>query len=128
MASIEEALVGILTAAAVAGGRVYPVKLPPNPQYPAVVYERVSGERVHAVDAPVAWERPRFRFHCWAESYADAVATAGALRLALAGYSGTASGVVIGSISIETDFDLVEPAVNPAAWRRVVDFRVSHAE
>jgi hypothetical protein len=70
--SIEEAIRKKLIAnndlKAKIGERIYILKLPQNPTFPAVVYFKVSNPRHHDID--VAY--PRFQFSIFAEKYSEA--------------------------------------------------------
>jgi hypothetical protein len=84
--------------------RIYPIKLPQNPIYPALTYRVISGLEHHNID--VAY--PRFQFSCWGEKYSDAKELAGEVKSAfqrmnvpIGGTSGFA--IVQGVFLNETD-------------------------
>lgn len=110
--TIEEAIQAHLLAtpnvAALVGVRVYPVKMPQRPTYPAVVYNRISGPREHSQDGSSGLAHPRFQLDCFAATYAGAKDLASKVRLALDGFRGSmggVSGVDVNAVFIEDDRD-----------------------
>lgn len=128
MAVIEEAIVALIKSQspAIAGGRIYPVVAPQNATYPLITFEKISGERVRALEGPLGRARPRIRFHCWAEKYADAKTLANQVRRLLDGFAGTVSGVQIDSSTLDSEQDLYEDQVD--THQIVLDFFISHLE
>lgn len=126
---IEEALVSILqndSGVNAITTRVYPVDLPQNPVFPAVIYMKISGMRDHALSGPTGHAHPRFQIEAWATTYSAAKGLARAIRQALDGYSGTVGDVEIGSILIESERDFYEPEVK--CHRTIMDFMIWHTE
>lgn len=110
--TIEEAITAHLLAdagvAALVATRVYPVKMPQRPTYPAVTYFRVSGPREHSQSGPSGLAHPRFQLDCMAATYAGAKTLAAAVRLALDGFRGSmggGGGVDVNAVFIEDDRD-----------------------
>ena len=69
--AIEDGLVALLSAdsgvSALVGNRIHPLVLPRKPTYPALVYQRVSGERVRSLSGPSGRVRPRVQIDAYAE-------------------------------------------------------------
>ena len=106
--------------------RVYPVALPQSPQYPLILYTKITGMRDHHLQGPSGHAHPRFQIEAWAKTYTEAKTLADAIREALDGYSGTAAGTKIGSCLIESEQDIYESEVE--AFRVIMDFFVWHEE
>jgi len=87
---------------------IYPNVVPQNAAMPAVTYQQISGPRVHDMQGSVGLVRARFQVNCWAESYAKAKELAGAVRLALDGYSGTVLQTTISVIHLDNESDMPE--------------------
>lgn len=109
--------------------RLYPLKLPQAPTYPAVTYTRISGPRLYAHDGPAGMAEGRFQFDAWGASYASAKAVAAALRGAMEGFSGTSGGVSIASIFCVNETDEYQPEEGDGGdWRVSLDFWVRYYE
>ncbi len=104
--------------------RVYPIKLPQSPTYPAITYEIISDIPHRSLAGDSDLERVRARIHCWAETYGAAVDLAGKVRTAVADFSGTMGSTVVPSAKFETWNDIFEDV--PEVYRRVVDFIIAH--
>lgn len=94
--------------AALIAGRVYPKQLPQGPTYPAIVYHRISGPRVHSHDGASGLAYPRFQFDCFAKTHVQAKALCDAVRLAIDGFKGLmggAGGVDVQAVFCEDDTD-----------------------
>ena len=74
--------------------RIYPLKLPQKPNYPAVTYQVISSPRHHDVD--IAY--PRIQYTTFAGTYSQAKELAGILRLHLQRLKGVLSGVHVKQI------------------------------
>lgn len=129
--SIESAIVDCLEhhvgLSALVGARVYPLVLPQDAEVPAVVYQRVSAPRVHAIGGASFLASPRFQFTCWGATYASAKAVAEQVIAALDG--------VLGSIGEEDeapqwfaqlDNDLDDYDEATGRYRVIVDVIVTH--
>ena len=130
---IEEAITAHLTTtaglAALIGTRVSPLRLPENPTYPVVTYQRISAPRIQSHTGPSGLAYPRFQFDCYATTYLRAKHVAEQVRLALDGYVGTmggAAGVPVSSSLIQSDRDDYDPTTR--IWRISLDFIIGHQE
>ena len=74
--------------------RIYPLKLPQDPTYPAVTYQVVSGSRHHDMD--IAY--PRIQYTTFAGTYSQAKELANLLRLHISRLKGVLSGIAIKQI------------------------------
>ena len=109
---IEAALVAyIKTVAEITGligsgssARIYPLKLPQNPAYPAVTYQVISSPRHH--DIEVAY--PRIQYTSFARTYGQAKELADLLRLNLQRLKGVLSGVPIKQIEYINSIDFYQ--------------------
>ena len=82
--------------AALVAARIYPLRLPQVPTFPAIVYQNISTVVLdHNHGGAGRLLRARLSFSCWAGSHAGADALADALRTALDGYSGTMTSTVV---------------------------------
>jgi len=70
--NIFSVLTGDAAVSALVGTRVYPIKLPHEPTYPAITYSRVASEKVNAFDGYKGLEDARIQVDCWASTYAQA--------------------------------------------------------
>ena len=126
--SIEDGLHTHLLAdgdvAALVVARVYPLKLPQSPTYPALTYEIISDIPHRSLDGDSDREQVRARIHCWAATYVGAVDLAAKVRTAVADFSGTMGTVAVSSVKFETWNDIFEDV--PEVYRRVTDFMITH--
>lgn len=104
--------------------RVYPLKLPQEPTYPALTYEIITDISYRSLDGDSDRETIRARIHCWAATFAGAVDLATKVRTALADFSGLMGTVTVSSVKFETWNDIYEDV--PEVYRRVADFMVTH--
>ena len=126
--AIEEALYTRLSGhaglTALVSTRIYPVKLPQNPVYPAVTYESRGGGAVQqSMGVTTGIRRPIFQIACFADTYDSACSVGAQVQAALSRYRATVGGIVIQDI-LETD----EPddfwTDEPPCWQRVLEFEV----
>jgi len=119
---IEEALRTKVLAdsdvASAIGSRLYILKLPTNPTYPAVTYFKVSNPRHHDLDIAM----PRFQFDVWADSYITARDLATSLRKALQREKGNWSGVSVLQAVYEGETDMYEP--DTEIYHIALDFKI----
>lgn len=114
--------------AALVGTRIYPADLVQDVTYPAVVYQRVSGIRLHVA----SFVRARYQFTCWAQTtasahgYDTAKAVGAQMVSALENYHGS-FGTAHGFSQLESDFD---GPTDPTAglYSVVVDARIHYQE
>ena len=106
--------------------RCYPVTIPQSPTYPLILYTKITGMRDHHLQGPNGRAHPRMQIESWAKTYTEAKTLAGAIREALDGYSGTASGTVIGSCLIDSERDDYQKEIE--VYRVMQDYFIWHEE
>jgi len=78
------------------------------------------------LQGPSGFAHPRFQVDAWATTYTGAKTLADAIRGALDGYRGTASGTRIGSCLIDSERDIYESEIK--IYRVSQDYIVWHVE
>lgn len=109
------------------GTRCYPVLLPQDPQYPAIVFQRISMPREHAMGTDPGIAHPRFQLTAYDKTRAAAQALADAIRHDFSRWRGTIGSVVVQDTFVENQVDLPRDdllEVHP----EVVDLVVHHVE
>ena len=112
--------------------RIYPLKLPQNPEFPAVTYQIISGRPEYHIDGVAGVAEIRLQVDCWAvdkdstSGYESSRALAEAVRGALSAYSGTVGDVVIQSCFLENRRTLYEDGAE--IYRESLDFAVAYTE
>lgn len=124
---IRTRLAADATVSGLVSTRIYAVKLPQKPTYPAVTYSRVSGERLHNLGGTSGRARMRLSISSWATTYVGAQALAAAIRASLDGFNGTLT-TIDAVILIENEIDLSEDEPNPDLYRILQDYMVNHTE
>lgn len=114
------------TLSGLIGTRLYPLKMPQKPTYPAITYQWVTGQRVHSTDGASGLAGPRVQFDCWAETYLAMESVFEALRLRLDGYQGAAGTTKVQGAFFDNERDLYEDKVE--IYRRSVDYFIWHSE
>ena len=109
---IEEALYSRLTndagVFALVGLRVYPQVIPQDAAYPAIAYERLTGEHIRSLTGSSQAANPRYELTCWGATRNSAKSVSEAVRGCLDGYVGTVGGVKIMKCILEDDSDNLE--------------------
>ena len=129
--SIEDGLRTHLIAdgpvTALVSSRIYPLKLPQKPAYPALTYEIIADIPYRGLEGDAALEVVRARIHSWAETFTASKDLAKKVRTALADFSGTMGSPArkVTSVRFETWNDIYEDV--PEVYRRVTDFYITHA-
>lgn len=99
---------------------VYAQQMPPaaskNVQLPAVVFHEVAYvEGPHSHDGLSGWDRPRWQFDCWAETYAAARMLAAEVQTALR--ASDLGARIVGRIDMpEPGLDLYRVVVDATLW------------
>lgn len=128
--SIETGVVAHLIADgpvnALIAGRVHPWKVPQAKALPGptITYEMVGDTPHRALSGPLDRTRPRFRFHCWADTSLVAADLAAKVLTALDGFKGTMDDVPVSSVKFETQNDNFDDV--PETYRRILDFVIAH--
>lgn len=129
---VEDAIRARLLAdpdvAALVATRVWPVKLPQGPTFPAIVYQRISTtSNGVAMESPVGPTRSRVQLSAWASTFSGARQLAEAVVHALNGWSGTAGGESVQLVRLTNWLDDYEPGP-PERFRVIADFYVFSME
>lgn len=120
---VEEAFVTLLADLAA----VYPVYLPERADRPAIVYRRVSTNRLRDHDGPTGDVEARFQFAAHADTHPGALTLARAVIARLNGRDGNISINPIELVNIENELDL---GYTPDAegWEFTLDALVKYKE
>lgn len=102
--AIRSKLLSNATLAELVSGRIYILKLPQNPVYPAITFFKVTGQRHFDLD--VAF--PYFQFDSWAKTYSGAREIANLIRTTLIREKGIWGSVKIVNSVFINEFDLYE--------------------
>jgi hypothetical protein len=87
---------------------VYPLRLPEDPELPAVVYQQVGGPRDYSHDGE-AFTNARWQITTWAETYLEAKALAEEVVAALSAWDDTSGTYVARSVTfITNEIDLYD--------------------
>ncbi|MGB9780621.1 DUF3168 domain-containing protein [Caldanaerobacter sp.] len=124
---LEQAIYGYVSThagvTALVGNRIYPLLLPQNPTYPAIVYSRVS--RIYEKDlSGTVWNQSRIQFSCYAKKYSEAKAVAEQLRSAFRDYRGKIGDIDIMVADVTNEIDLYEP--DTALFNVSIDVLIKH--
>lgn len=113
---------------ALVSDRIYPNLAPQSVTLPYVVYERVSGTRIRALNADTDLASPRYQFSVYSNSYLEAESVIEQIRAALQRYTGTVGspGVVIEDCTIESETDFYDAQTE--LHERTMDFLIWHRE
>lgn len=137
--SIYKALRAFLLAdaplAAVLGTRIYPIKLPQNPTFPAVTIQQISGFRYGHLRGPASLARPRYQIDAWtharssASAFEECQVLGGLLLSRLEAYSGMMADTSTSPVSVYQvwvefidDRELFEEDINGGFYRYSADY------
>lgn len=128
---IEQALYAKLAGTAgvtnIVSTRIYAIKLPQAPTFPAISYERVStGGRTLFHNGISQVAEPIFQLSCWAENPKSAKQLAAEIRKALHGWSGSQSGETIFRSEVINEIDLWDEEIS--IYHVVVEVQILHRE
>lgn len=120
---VEEAFVALLADLAA----VYPAYLPERADRPAIVYRRVSTNRLTNHDGPTGDVEARFQFAAHAQTHPEALTLARLIVGRLNGRLGSVGADGIELINLENEFDL---GFTPDAegWEYTLDAIVKYKE
>jgi len=108
--TIEKAIYSLLTTNGVSdlvSTRVYPLILPQPATFPAVTYQRITGDWGITMDGAHNYAEEVFQINTWAATYDGARTLADAVRKVLDNHSGTTGSVYIHVIHLEDEGDLL---------------------
>lgn len=134
---IEAAMVYLLSSdnatgatGALVGTRVFPDEFPQKPEYPAIVYQVISGPRDYTQDGPDNLTEFRVQVDAYATTAAGANALRTAIRNDLSGYAGTvpiSPAVRIQGVFVDNERDSAVPELEkagPRVKRKTLDLMV----
>jgi hypothetical protein len=116
--------------------RVYSFRKPQGAATPYIVFQRISGERLHTLDGPTGRAHPRIQIDAYATTYPAARAIADAVRAALDGFKGDVAvdaespptSLKIVYAALQDDRDFVEDDIDPVLYRVSSDYFVTYQE
>jgi hypothetical protein len=85
--------------------RIYPITVPQNSKLPAVVYQQVTGQRVHAMIRDPGLAYPRYQLTTLSTDYDQNYNIAKYTRQALQDYSGSTGGVTIQRAFFDNEYE-----------------------
>ena len=108
-ANLAKAIWARLTAECDDAEGVYPVRLPDDATYPALVYQQITGPRDYTLTAEAGSHRTTWQVTAWGESYDDAKTLAGAAADALSAWVDDSEEYVTDSVAwVASEFDLFD--------------------
>jgi hypothetical protein len=110
--------------AAVSNLRVYFVKLPQEPAYPAISMEVVGGDPGNVLHGVPKLQQTHVRIHCWSKTYAGASALMGIVEAAINGQQTAGGGLTIKSCTAGGRTDSYEETIE--AYYTSQDFSLWH--
>jgi hypothetical protein len=105
--------------------RIFPLMLPQNPTYPALVFRRISGPRMHDLQGSIGRGTARLQIDSWATGYLGAQALAAAVRSSLDGFTGMLTSL---HAVIKLDNEIDDYDDDADKYRVIQDFRIIHTE
>lgn len=96
--------------------RIYPLKLPQNPTYEAISYQRISNT---PTNGNTDLRESRWQINCWADTYAESQALALAVKTALEEYKDTTATPGIKQAYVANEQDDYDEDVK--VFRTIVD-------
>jgi hypothetical protein len=111
--SIEQLIVSKLrdnaAVAAKVARRIRPLAFTQLDKRPCLAYQVVNTEAFEHMQGSADWLRISLQLDCFADTYAEAKATARLCRDVLHNYVGTVEGIEVGFVKHKEDSDLTEP-------------------
>jgi len=117
-----------------ANARIYPVVLPqrPNPVWPALTYQIISGRPEYHINGVAGVAECRVQIDCWSaeraqkDAYNEVRLLAEAVRAALSAFTGTVGSDVVQSCFLENRRSLYDDETK--THRESMDFMVGYTE
>lgn len=123
-ATIDMGIVKLL--AGVASGNIYAGIAPENQRSPFVTFQRVSGDKVRAINGPSGLAQTTFQIDIYSKDYPECRQLADQVRKILDGFRGTVTigsdSVRIGGCSMTGERDFTEDETDPKLYRASVDY------
>jgi len=109
--------------------RIFPVILPPNIEFPAFHFSRVSADRSYSMDGKTGLVAALFQFESYSRKSPEEVKSLSeAIRQSLEGFRGEVGDVVINGIFLELDTNLNNFTEQTNLYRYTQDFMIHHQE
>ena len=112
--------------------RVYPLIAPQSAKKTHIVFQQISGMRVHAMVVDPGISLPRWQFDVWSTDYRHMELAANQLRSTLQDYSSTSMGGENGIPTLrvmfegETDFSEIDSVTKKLHYRKSQDYFIHH--
>ena len=107
--------------------KCYPIRLPQDVTLPAMMYRRISGQRIRSIQGPTGLAHPLIELSVYSKSYLEAKELAAEVRVLLDGFRGViGSGSLVENIIIENDQDTFDD--DTGIYRIILDAIVWHQE
>jgi hypothetical protein len=134
--AVRAHLIATAGVQALVASRIHPFRAPQGAVPPFIVYQRISGERLHTLDGPTGRVHPRIQIDAYATTYPAARAIADAVRGALDGFQGDVAVdaespptvLTIVYAALQDDRDFVEDDIDPVLYRVSSDYFVTYQE
>lgn len=130
--AIHARLTGHAGTFALVKKRIYPLRIPQGPTYPAVRYQVIGAPRTHLMGADLGEVHARVQIDCYAQTYDGAHTLATQVRGALSRWEGTAGGVTVIHVFLDDERDIDEPTIEQdgekGVYRVMFDFIVHYEE
>ncbi len=118
--SLESAIFTVLTGNAnvkrMVARRVHPIVLPQNCDFPAIVYQRITGVRVNDFSGYGNLQNAHIQIDCWAASYNEAKELGAYIHTAMDGATTFKSLLVSDSDGYDADALLFRVTMDFSAW------------
>ena len=129
-AQIDQGLVELLQP--VASGDIFAGIAPQDQRSPFVIYQRISGQKIRAINGPSGLSQTSFQIDAYSSSYTESRQLADQIRKILDGFRGTvtigADSVRIGGVSMTEERDFIEDDPEPILYRASVDYLFTYDE
>ena len=103
--SLRNHLLTDANVTALVDNRIYPGKLPPTTEFPAITYAKASGRELLTCDGPEGTAQARIRLRICSDTYQETLDTFDVVRDALHGHTGELGDHTAALVSIEDDSD-----------------------
>lgn len=125
------------TISGIVGQKIHPLRFPPTPAYPAILFSIITGDRSNHYRGADGLAAPRIQFDCYATTYLGAELLAEALRKRVNGFKGVmggSPGTTVQGIFYDSERDFYEEGADQGTgsgaglYRRSVDYFVNYEE
>ena len=110
--------------AAEVGVRVYPLKLPQNPTYPAITYQVISDQSEKLLEGPDRIRRARVQIDVWAATISTCQTITNYIRSLLDGQDNTQGNIRFRSAWTENEQDIYEESIEK--YRILSDYMITY--